>query len=78
MEGKVLHKIYIRKETLLISSSLAYRISFWLLELLSRVTCCLARVLQVKSSPFLRATSSATLGKFFFISSGGGSHCDLQ
>jgi len=67
MEGKVLHEINIRKATLLISSSLAYRISSWLLELLSQVTCCLARVLQAENSPFLRGTSSATPERFFHI-----------
>lgn len=67
LEGKVLHEIYIRKTALLISSSFGISISLWLLELLSRVTCCSARVLQAKSSPFLRGTSSATLGRFFFI-----------
>lgn len=38
-----------------------------LLELLSRVTCCLERVLQANSSPFLRGTLSATLERFTFI-----------
>lgn len=39
-------------------------ISLWLLKLLSQVTGCLAQVLQAKSSPFPRGTSSATLGGF--------------